>query len=194
MQRDELLSELIPAVVILVREQKPEETKAVLTFLRVCVGAVELDTLQSMLPMMMAVLFEEVGPLKDKFVLRIKCVVLLLSLRFCVRMVSSDGFTRRAIILRLGRKLGFDALRGFIPESDQPLLTHIERQERRHQKNRERAQAAGGDAGDDGSDDSDLSDDDSDEDEEVRIQRPKVTVADGACNILSFSFPRFLSA
>jgi hypothetical protein len=92
----------------------------------------------------------------------------------------------RAIILRLGRKLGFDALRGFIPESDQPLLTHIERQERRHQKNRERVQAAGGEGGDHDSDDSDLSDNDSDDDEEVRIQRPKVTVADGTINL-----PRF---
>ena len=111
-ERDLLLAaaELLPTVCLLLRDQCPEETRAVLSFVRVCAAVLpSRDALPLALPQIILALSEEsLGAHKTKFSSRI-----------------------RAIMRKLYQRADTETLRGLLSEPDKALLMYIERRARK---------------------------------------------------------------
>jgi ribosomal RNA-processing protein 12 len=106
--------EIFPSVCLLLQQQCVEQTRAVLSFVRVCASVFEIDLLQSFLPQLIKAFTEDVGTLKGKFSFRI-----------------------RAILRKLVDRIGEEPLEPFLSESDKALLGYICKQKRRLKKKRE---------------------------------------------------------
>jgi ribosomal RNA-processing protein 12 len=103
-------AELLPTVCLLLRDRCPEETRAVLSFVRVCAAVLPAKhVLPAALPQIVAALSEDaLGPHKTKFSSRI-----------------------RAIMRKLHQRADTEALRALLSEPDRALLTYIERRARK---------------------------------------------------------------
>lgn len=111
-RHDELLQnqvvQLMDTICVLLREEVVEETRAVMSFLRVCANVIPKDTLLPILPQFIVTFTEGLGIFKQKFTFRV-----------------------RAILRKLIQKVGADAVQPHVPEIDQPLFQYIQRQARR---------------------------------------------------------------
>eukprot|EP01038_Epipyxis_sp_PR26KG_P008350 gene8350-11296_t len=145
-QRDdeELISyaaHLLPSIVLLLKEEISEQTKAVLSYFRICSAIFPDELLESMSETMIISFCTGLGQFKEKFSSR------------C-----------RAILRKLNHRLGEEKLRKYIPTNDLPLLEYINRQARRAKNkkaNRSKSQAEhllGSDSDDSGDDDEEEND------------------------------------
>ena len=110
------ISALSPTIMLLLQEQCVEQTRAILTFLKVCVSVLSEETLLELVPVLLPnILGNNLGiQLKAKFSQRV-----------------------RSIIRKLSQRLHEDSLRSFVPESDVALLDYICKQARRSRKKKD---------------------------------------------------------
>jgi ribosomal RNA-processing protein 12 len=110
------VSALSPTIMLLLQEQCVEQTRAILTFLKVCVSVLSEDMLLELVPVLLPnILGNNLGvQLKTKFSQRV-----------------------RSIIRKLSQRLHEDSLRSFVPESDVALLDYICKQARRSRKKKD---------------------------------------------------------
>jgi len=105
---------LIPQVCSLLEEENAELSRAVLTFLRVCVSILSLQTLQAILPRITAAFCSGLGDTKSRFLKR-----------------------SRGIMRKLLSRLGEAALRPYVPEDSVPLLDYLLKMGRREETKKE---------------------------------------------------------
>eukprot|EP00606_Chrysophyceae_sp_TOSAG23-5_P000419 GSChrysophyteH2.ASY1.ANO1.326.1 assembled CDS len=110
---------LVPKVCMMLGEETAELSRAVLTFLRVCVSILHEETLKSILARITAAFCTGLGPHKSRFITR-----------------------SRGIMRKLLNRLGEAALRQYIPPDDIALLDYLVKQNRRHDR-KEEAKATG---------------------------------------------------
>jgi len=110
------ISALSPTIMLLLQEHCVEQTRAILTFLKVCVSVLNEDMLMELVPVLLpSILGDSLGPqLKTKFSQRV-----------------------RSIIRKLSQRVHEDSLRSFVPESDLALLDYICKQARRSRKKKD---------------------------------------------------------
>ena len=101
---------LVPKVCLLLNEDSAELSRAVLTFLRVCVSILQIDTLMSVLPRITSAFCSDLGSHKARFVTR------------C-----------RGIMRKLLNRLGESALRPYVPPDTIALLDYLVKQNRRQE-------------------------------------------------------------
>lgn len=107
--------ELIPTISLLLREECAEQSKAALSFFRVCSAVLPPEILIPLLPALVgAFTGDSLGPYKAKFSNR-----------------------SRAILRKLAQRLGDETVRSHVPGPDVPLLDYIQRQARRARRKRE---------------------------------------------------------
>lgn len=113
------VANLLPQVCALLEEENAELSRAVLTFLRVCVSILNLQTLQNILPRITAAFCSGLGDTKSRFLKR------------C-----------RGIMRKLLTRLGEAALRPCVPEDSVPLLDYLLKMNRREDTKKERKVAS----------------------------------------------------
>jgi ribosomal RNA-processing protein 12 len=103
-----MIHDLLPAVLMLLQSKSREVIKAVLGFLKIVIMRLDSKTLLDYTPQILegALIWAEDS--KNKFRLKV-----------------------RVILERLAKKVGFEALERYIPESHRPLLTHIRKETKR---------------------------------------------------------------
>jgi ribosomal RNA-processing protein 12 len=148
------IAQLLPTVLLLLKEESIEETRAILSFTKMCVSVLPRDTLLELLPVIVeSVLVDNLGSGADDGKLKAK---------FSAKI--------RSLIRKAWQRVGEDAIRPLLPAGDAALLDYIQRQGRRTISKRERRQKKSGggkgEAGDESDDDSDS--DDSEEEDQVR--------------------------
>lgn len=152
---DELLkyaAEFLPTVsMLLEKERSSEQTRAVLSFIRVCVAVFPVPLLTLNLPHIVFCFTDGLGDEKSKYLSR------------C-----------RAIMRKLVHRISEDDIRLVLPTTDVPLLVYVQRMNRRalrrkNQAAKDRLQRM---LGSDSDDDSDDEEDDEIEDDEV-VARPR---------------------
>jgi ribosomal RNA-processing protein 12 len=103
---------LLPTVCLLLREECPEMTRSVLSFLKVCSAVLPTNgLLESVLPQLVEAFTSGLGPHKGKFASR-----------------------SRAIMRKLSQRMDGEALKALLPEADQAQLGYIQKQARRAQR------------------------------------------------------------
>ena len=110
------IAALSPTIMLLLQEHCVEQTRAILTFLKVCVSVLNEDMLLQLVPVLLPnILGNNLGvQLKSKFSQRV-----------------------RSIIRKLSQRLHEDSLRSYVPESDVALLDYICKQARRTRKKKD---------------------------------------------------------
>lgn len=152
---------LFPTLCLLLQEECPELTRAVLSFIRVSVSVLPVELLLhgggdgggAFLHQVIQGFTSQLGSFKNKFSSRV-----------------------RAIMRKLAQRLGEDALRPWVPAEDVALLDYIQRQGRRARRKRDGKVSAELDhdriekmlGSDSESDDGDQEDDDDDDDAGAR--------------------------
>lgn len=127
-----------------------EQTRAVLSYLRVCAAALPIEMLGPLLPLTVQAFTTGLGPHKAKF--------------------SSRA---RAILRKLAERVGEEVLQPLVPAADQALLEYIQRQSRRAQRRKEQRvkdnvdKYLGSDSESD--DDGDDDEDDAEGDDSMRV-------------------------
>lgn len=106
--------ELLPTLVLLLKEENSEQTRAVLAFIRVFVTVMSVDELNSHLELVLRAVLTDVGAHKTKFSSRI-----------------------RAIVRKLSQRVTEESLAPFIPEADHALLAYIQKQARRSKRKKD---------------------------------------------------------
>ena len=102
-------ADLLPTVCLLLRDECPEETRAVLSFVRVCAAVLPVrGTLEGALPQIVYAFSDGLGPHKSKFSSRV-----------------------RAIMRKLFQRVDTAVLRDLLSEPDKALLEYIERRARK---------------------------------------------------------------
>ena len=102
-------ADLLPTVCLLLRDECPEETRAVLSYVRVCAAVLPAKThLEGALPQIVYSFSEGLGPHKAKFSSRV-----------------------RAIMRKLFQRVDTSTLRDLLSEPDKALLEYIERRARK---------------------------------------------------------------
>lgn len=102
-------ADLLPTVCLLLRDECPEETRAVLSYVRVCAAVLPLKgALEGALPQIVYAFSEGLGPHKSKFSSRV-----------------------RAIMRKLFQRVDTATLRDLLSEPDKALLEYIERRARK---------------------------------------------------------------
>jgi ribosomal RNA-processing protein 12 len=141
----ESIGQLLPTVLLLLKEESVEETRAILTFTKMCINVLPLETLVALLPgIVEAILGDNLGSGEDG----------KLKAKFSAKI--------RSIIRRVWQRVGEDTIRPLLPAVDAALLDYIQRQGRRTKSKKERQQrkGTGTDRADDSDDDSDSESDD----------------------------------
>ena len=112
----ESIYSLAPTIMLLLQEQCVEQTRAILTFLKVCVTALSENMLVELMPLLLpSILGDGLGAqLKARFSQRVK-----------------------SIIRKLSQRLHEGTIRPHIPESDIPLLDYVCKQARRSRKKKD---------------------------------------------------------
>eukprot|EP01041_Mallomonas_annulata_P002047 gene2047-3978_t len=165
----EQLAQLVNTLVLLLKEECAEQTRAILTYLRVCVSVLPVQTLTSVMGAIVEATLGGLGQHKSKFVSR-----------------------ERAIIRKLSQRVPVDDLRPLLPEGDVALLSYIQKQARRSKRRKETReeeklrQLIGSDdeAGNSSDEESEG------EDKDYRLQRTKATRAMDVVD--SFNLPSTL--
>ena len=159
------LARLIPTVVLLAEEGSVEQTRAVLSFCRVCTGALSTPVLVDVLPVMFGGLLGtgEENVIKD-------------------RMKAKFSSRIRAIVRKVVQRLPVEVVREHIPESDVALLEYIQRQSRRTASRRkvkqhDRLEKVIGSDSEGDSDSSDDEDEGNSRHKSASLSRPKATRA-----------------
>ena len=102
-------ADLLPTVCLLLRDECPEETRAVLSYVRVCAAVLPLrGPLEGALPQIVYAFSDGLGPHKAKFSSRV-----------------------RAIMRKLFQRVETATLRDLLSEPDKALLEYIERRARK---------------------------------------------------------------
>lgn len=109
-------AQLFPTLTMLLREECAELTRAVLSYIRVCVSILRVEVLvhADLLPMLVASITTQLGPFKSKFSSRV-----------------------RAIMRKLLQRVGEEAVRPYVPLEDVALLDYIQRQARRAKRKKD---------------------------------------------------------
>jgi ribosomal RNA-processing protein 12 len=160
---------LLPTISILLREECAEQTRAIMSFIRVCCASLPLNMLQahidsnessssaSLVPHIMQAVCMDIGSLKPKFSSRI-----------------------RAVFRKLIQRVGVDYIAPLVPDADMGLLEYIIRQNRRNFRKKLVKEKANRDevakmlGSDSESEDDSVDEDDEDIDKnKVTISRPK---------------------
>jgi ribosomal RNA-processing protein 12 len=107
--------QLIPTVTMLLQEQSPDQTKAVLSYVKVCCAVLSKDVLEANLAQLVHASTTGLGDQKGKFASR------------C-----------RGIMRKLFSRVDVETLSNVVPEQDLSLLEYISRQNRRTMRKREK--------------------------------------------------------
>jgi ribosomal RNA-processing protein 12 len=177
------ITQLLPTVLLLLKEESIEETRAILSFTKMCVSVIPRDTLLELLPVIVESILvdnlgsgSEDGKLKAKFSAKI-----------------------RSLVRKAWQRVGEDAIRPLLPAGDAALLDYIQRQGRRTISKRERRQkksgAKGSEDGDESNEDSDSDDSEEEEgrqEETKRGKKPTRTKAIRASDFVGAGLPSSL--
>lgn len=110
------IAPLFNTLVLLLQEENVEESRAVLSYIRIYVAVYSKDIVTQQLGVIITAITQYIGSLKSKFASRI-----------------------RAIVRKLDQRIPDEILRPMIPSSDISLLDYIQKQARRKLKHKEAA-------------------------------------------------------
>jgi ribosomal RNA-processing protein 12 len=168
---------LLSTICILLREESSEQTRAILSFIRICCASLPIEAFYAVQPDMpqTGALSTPTSPAASELLLHIIHAI-------CVEIgAQKSKFSSRirAIFRKLIQRVGVDILTAHVPEADMSLINYILKQNRRNYRKKLQKEKANRDEvarmlGSDSDSDSDKDDNDSDIDnKKVSITRPK---------------------